>query len=137
MRTETTEAPEAVTFERDYSGVITQASRVRVDLVKIMHGCPTADDVVLLTSELATNAILHSQSGDPARTFTVRVVIYLGEYTWVEVIDQGGAWQKDGHDDEHGRGLQIVATIAGEGNWGIDGDDAGRVIWFRLDWNQA
>jgi anti-sigma regulatory factor (Ser/Thr protein kinase) len=137
MRTETTEAPEAVTFERDYPGMITQASRVRADLTTTMHGCPAADDVVLLASELATNAILHSQSGHPTRTFTVRVVIYPGEYTRAEVIDQGGAWTKDDHDDdEHGRGLQIVAAIAGEGNWGIDGDDSGRVTWFRLDWDQ-
>jgi hypothetical protein len=29
-----------------------------------------------------------------------------------------------------------VAAVAGDGNWGIDGDEAARVAWFRLDWPQ-
>jgi hypothetical protein len=38
---------------------------------------------------------------------------------------------------EHGRGLAIVAAVAGDGNWGTEGDAAGRVAWFRLDWCPA
>jgi anti-sigma regulatory factor (Ser/Thr protein kinase) len=86
---------------------------------------------------LATNAILHTRSGHPDRLFTVRATLYPDDYVWVEVIDQGGAWTSDDHDDDHGRGLTIVAAIAGDGNWGIDGDAACRVAWFRLDWHQA
>ena len=136
MRTETTKDPEAVTFERDYPGVITQASRVRADLAEIAGSYPFADDLLLLASELATNSILHSRSGHPARTFTVRAIIYPGQYTWVEVIDQGGTWKKDEYDDEHGRGLAIVAGVAGVDNWGIDGDETSRVAWFRIDWQE-
>ena len=52
---------------------------------------------------------------------------------WVEVTDQGGCWTADEHDDEQGRGLTIVAAIAGDGNWGIDGDAASRTqIVLRL-----
>jgi hypothetical protein len=29
-----------------------------------------------------------------------------------------------------------VAAVAGDGNWGIEGDEASRVAWFRIDWNQ-
>jgi anti-sigma regulatory factor (Ser/Thr protein kinase) len=130
------EAPEAVTLERDYPGVTSQARRVRADLAIITAGFPAAEDLILLTSELVTNAILHSRSGHPSRTFTVRVVLYLGEYAWVEVVDQGGTWTGDEHDEEHGRGLAIVAAVAGDGNWGIEGDEASRVAWFRIDWNQ-
>jgi anti-sigma regulatory factor (Ser/Thr protein kinase) len=83
---------------------------------------------------VAANAILHSRSGHPDKTFTVRATLYPGDYAWVEVIDQGGAWTADGHDDEHGRGLAIVASVAGAGNWGIEGDTSSRVAWFRLDW---
>jgi len=39
------------------------------------------------------------------------------DYAWVEVIDQGGMWTADEFDDEHGRGLTIVAAVAGDGNW--------------------
>jgi anti-sigma regulatory factor (Ser/Thr protein kinase) len=89
--------------------------------------------MVLLTSELATNAILHSRSGRPAGTFSVRVTLYPDDYAWVEIIDQGGEWT----NDRHGRGLTAVDAIAGEGNWGIDGDAACRVAWFRLDWPKS
>ena len=137
MQTETTSRPEAITFERDYPGIVSQAQRVRADLAKVAAEFPAADDVILLASELATNAILHSRSGDPGRMFTVRATLYLGEYAWIEVIDQGGSWTSDGPDDESGRGLAIVASVAGDGNWGVDGDAACRVAWFRLDWYRA
>jgi anti-sigma regulatory factor (Ser/Thr protein kinase) len=134
VRTRTSEAPEAITFERDYPGTIDQARHVRADLARVAAECPVADDLVLLASELATNAILHSWSGHPARTFAVRATLSPGDYARVEVIDQGGTWTADELDDEQGRGLAIIATIAGDDNWGIDGDAAGRAAWFQLDW---
>jgi anti-sigma regulatory factor (Ser/Thr protein kinase) len=135
VRTETPSAPEAITFKRDYRGTIDQARHVRADLAKVAADCPVLDDLVLLTSELATNAILHSQSGHPDRTFTVLVTLYPGDYAWVEVIDRGGRWMPDEADDEHGRGLAIVAAVAGDRNWGIDrGGGANRAAWFRLNW---
>jgi serine/threonine-protein kinase RsbW len=130
----TAAAPEAVTFERAYPGRADQARRVRADLAGIAGQCPVRDELVLAASELAANSILHSRSGHPGRTFTVRVTLYPGDYAWVEVIDQGGQWAAGGQGDEHGRGLAIVAAVAGEGNWGIDGDGSFRVAWFRLDW---
>ena len=130
-------APQAITFDRVYPGTISQPGQVRSDLAEITGQYPVADDVALLASELATNAILHTRSGHPGRVFTVRATLYPGDYAWVEVVDAGGAWSVDEHDDEHGRGLAIVAAIAGDGNWGIEGDSASRVVWFRLDWPQA
>ena len=56
MQTETTNPPEAITFERDYPGTTSQPQHVRADLATIAAECPAADDVILLTSELATNA---------------------------------------------------------------------------------
>lgn len=137
MQMPATSAPEAVTFERAYPGTADQPRQVRADLAEVAGGCPVTDELILLASELAANAILHSRSGHPCRTFTVRATLYPGEYAYVEVADQGGAWTRDEHDDEHGRGLAIVAAVAGDGNWGIDGDSASRVAWFRLDWPQA
>lgn len=134
MQPQTPNPRDAITFERDYPGTISQAQHVRADLAKLTADCPVTDDVILLASELATNAILHSRSGYPARTFTVRATLYPGDYAWIEVIDQGGPWNVDARDDEHGRGLAIVAAVAGDGNWGIDGDAAARAAWFRLNW---
>jgi hypothetical protein len=65
------------------------------------------------------------------------MALYRGEYAWAEVVDQGGPWVNSAHDGERRRGLSIVAAIAGDGNWGIEGDEASRVVWFRLDWDQA
>jgi len=90
VRAPASRAPEAITFERDYRGTIDQAQHVRADLAKVVAGCPISDDLVLLASELSTNAILHSRSGHPDRTFTVRVTLYPGDYAWGEVIDHGG-----------------------------------------------
>jgi anti-sigma regulatory factor (Ser/Thr protein kinase) len=129
--------PEATTFDQSYPGVIDQVRHVRADVARVAEDCPVADDLVLLTSELVTNAILHSRSGHPDRMFTVRATLHPGDYAWVEVADEGGQWTGDEHDVEHGRGLAIVTAIAGDGNWGIEGDAACRVAWFRLDWPRS
>ena len=134
MPTQATTAPPAVTFEQAYPGTADQLHQVRADLTELADGWPFTDELVLLASELATNAILHTRSGHPNGTFTVWATVYPGDYAWVEVIDQGGAWVADGQDEEHGRGLAIVASVAGDDNWGIDGNSASRVAWFRLDW---
>jgi anti-sigma regulatory factor (Ser/Thr protein kinase) len=136
MQMDTPEAPEKVTFEREYPGATSQARRVRADLAKITVACPVADDLILMASELAANATTHSRSGQPGGKFTVRANLYPGDYAWVEVIDQGGEWTEPKPGDDRGRGLAIVAAIAGDGNWGIDGDTACHVVWFRLDWHQ-
>jgi anti-sigma regulatory factor (Ser/Thr protein kinase) len=136
MLTRATRAPEAITFERAYPGTVDQPRRVRADLTEVAGACPVIDALVLLTSELAANAVTHSRSAHPGGEFTVRATLYPGDYVWVEVIDQGGAWAASTQDDEHGRGLTVVAMVAGEGNWGIEEDDSCRVAWFRLDWTR-
>lgn len=135
VRAPTPRAPEAITFERDYRGTIDQARHVRADLATVAAGCPVSDDLVLLASELSTNAILHSRSGHRDRMFTVHVSLYPCDHVWIEVIDQRGTWTADELDEDHGRGLAIVAAVAGDGNWGIDGSAASRAAWFRLDWH--
>jgi anti-sigma regulatory factor (Ser/Thr protein kinase) len=137
MQTEQASPRETAIFDRTYPGTVREVAVVRADVAKAATGCPVIDDLVLLTSELSTNAILHSRSGRPGHKFTVRVFLHSGEYVWAEVADEGGRWGGARRDADHGRGLSIVAAIAGEGNWGIDGDAASRVVWFRLGWDQA
>jgi anti-sigma regulatory factor (Ser/Thr protein kinase) len=127
-----------VTFQRTYDGAPAEVWRVRADLATIAAGCPVADELVLLGSELATNAIMHSSSGEPGGTFAVRAELRHGDYAWLEVEDQGGDWTlREDQDDEHGRGLAIVAAIAGDGNWGTETQTPlSFVVWARLAWNQ-
>jgi serine/threonine-protein kinase RsbW len=125
--------PRATVFERTYLGTMEQVRDVCADMTAITDGYALSDDLVLITSELATNAIRHSRSGRPAGEFTVRVTLYPYDYAWVEVIDQGGEWVSG----ERRHGLSALASIAGDGNWGIDGDEACHVAWFRLNWPAA
>ena len=49
---------------------------------------PCADEAVLLCSELVTNAVLHSESGQPGGTVTVVVLGFPGAVR-IEVVDNG------------------------------------------------
>jgi hypothetical protein len=62
--------------------------------------------------------------------------IRLDDYAWLEVEDQGGAWIERETGDDHGRGLVIVAALAGDGNWTVEEGTApgSRVVWVWLDW---
>lgn len=120
-----------------YPGEPRQARRVRADLLTILAGCPVADDCVLIASELAANAAIHSRSRMPGGSFTVHSRVEPGDYIWLEVEDNGGAWAATTQEDSRPHGLDIVAKLAGPGNWGIDGDESGRTVWARLDWPQG
>jgi anti-sigma regulatory factor (Ser/Thr protein kinase) len=128
-----------VTFQRAYPGAASEVRQVRADLAAVAEGCPAAGELILLASELATNAIMHSRSGEPGAAFTVRAEFRHGDHAWLEVEDQGGDWtarDDDDQDDERGRGLAIVAAIAGNGNWGIKNGDTRCTVWARLAWHQ-
>jgi anti-sigma regulatory factor (Ser/Thr protein kinase) len=58
---------------------------------------PCVDAAVLLCSELVTNAVLHSDSGQPGGTVTV-VVLSLAGAVGVEVIDNGVSHQRPGRE---------------------------------------
>ncbi|MBO0803900.1 MAG: hypothetical protein J2P25_12600 [Nocardiopsaceae bacterium] len=79
----------AVSFERVYNGMPSELRQVRADVAEAVDGRPDAEDEILLTSELATNAVMHSRSGQFGGTFIVRVEVH-DVYAWVEVEDQGG-----------------------------------------------
>src|ERR1700761_1926654 len=117
--------PSAITnIERTYAGTAEQVGAVRADLGPFLGDFPAADDLILLASEMSANAVLHSRSGRPGKTFTVRAELHPGSHAWVEVEDQGGEWAERDPGDEHGRGLAILAAVAGSDNWGIETGNA-------------
>jgi two-component sensor histidine kinase len=94
-----------------------------------------AEETILVASELAANAVIHSSSRQPGGRFIVRAEVCPGDYVWVEVEDQGDIWADQRARDDRPHGLDIVQAVAGDGNWGVDGDAThGRVAWARLDW---
>ncbi|MBB5996619.1 anti-sigma regulatory factor (Ser/Thr protein kinase) [Streptomonospora salina] len=99
----------------------------------------TADTAVLLLSELATNAVLHTPSGDVGGRFAVRAFFLPGRLR-VEVRDEGGApfqvpstAPEPAPDAEHGRGLLLVATLAYR--WGRFTSRCGAGTFFELLWD--
>lgn len=97
----------------------------------VLAGWPAASDVVLVVSELATNAVVHSASGGGGR-FWVHLEAFPGEYVWIEVCDEGGPWTGRDGGDERPHGLDIVRELAADS--GVDGDPrTGWIVWARLD----
>jgi len=95
---------------------------------------PAADVAVLLTSEIVTNAVLHTDSRRPGGTVMV-AVIEISSGLRVEVADNGSdlsnpvvkgdLYAPDGH------GLYLVQALADQ--WGYIRDDTGTTVWFWLD----
>jgi anti-sigma regulatory factor (Ser/Thr protein kinase) len=87
-----------------------------------------ADDIVLATTEVLSNAVLY---GLPPIRLALRVV---GETVCGEVTDHGaGRPERSAADEdaEHGRGLTIVEALCDE--WGVlpgPGVTA-KTVWFR------
>jgi anti-sigma regulatory factor (Ser/Thr protein kinase) len=106
-----------------------QVGIARSALAGWLDGGPQ-DEAILVASEFATNAVVHSASRHGG-AFTVRAEV-RHEYLRIEVEDAGGPWRDGPRDDGRPHGFDVVAAIAGAGNWGIDGDDRGRVAWARL-----
>jgi anti-sigma regulatory factor (Ser/Thr protein kinase) len=120
---------------RVFLGARSQIRGVRAFVAEALISCPVADDVVLLASEVAGNAVLHTASGRGG-TFTVVVVPDAGRVR-VEVHDDGGSDSAPGTrmakiPDESGRGLNLVEQLATQ--WGHLGGRNGRVVWLELAW---
>jgi anti-sigma regulatory factor (Ser/Thr protein kinase) len=94
---------------------------------------PSLEDAVLLTSELVTNAVMHSASHCAGGTVTVQIFESAGGVR-VEVADagsdlsapvvRGDVYASDGH------GLFLVQTLSDQ--WGYLRDDDCTTVWFWL-----
>ncbi|HEU5421648.1 MAG TPA: ATP-binding protein [Streptosporangiaceae bacterium] len=91
------------------------------------------DTAVLLTSELVTNAVLHSRSAQAGGSVLI-VVLEIADGIRVEVTDNGSdtsspavkgdTFASDGH------GLYLVEAMARQ--WGFLRGAAGTTVWFQL-----
>jgi CheY-like chemotaxis protein len=86
------------------------------------------DDVLVVVSELVTNAVIHAQSGAELRLVLSEALLR------VEVVDDGAGApdpQLASSEDEHGRGLLLVTVLSDA--WGVDATSDGRkVVWADL-----
>jgi serine/threonine-protein kinase RsbW len=125
-------SPDLCAAAATYRGRPEHVRQVRADARGLLAGCPAADEVILCLSELATNAVLHSNSRRPGGTFTVRIGSRPGADVRIEVEDDGGPWLAPAPDPGSGRGLDIIGALAAE--WGVAASPAGRTVWARFDW---
>ena len=101
----------------------------------VLDGCPVADDAVLLTSELVTNAIAHTASGRGGKVIVTRVPgRYRGSGSRSGTTGpiRSRSCTRVGEARESGFGLGLVELMADR--WGHCGGRRGRVVWFMLEW---
>lgn len=94
---------------------------------------PATDVAVLLSSEIVTNSVLHSDSRRPGGTVRV-TILEAGSGVRVEVDDAGSDLSipvVKGHGCvSGGHGLFLVQALADE--WGYVRGDPGTTVWFRI-----
>ena len=125
-------APDARAPAATYPGRPDHVRPVRADARRLLAGYPAADEVILCLSELAANAVRHSDSRRPGGTFTVRIESRPGAHLRIEVEDDGGPWLAPAPDPGSGRGLDIIGVLAAE--WGAAPSPPGRTVWARFSW---
>ncbi|WP_328397965.1 ATP-binding protein [Streptomyces sp. NBC_00390] len=87
------------------------------------------DDLLLCTSELATNALVHGVP--PGRGYRVRMWLHGDGTLRLEVHDSGdGRPAVREPDEESGRGLLLVTALADK--WGVGGRAPGKVVWCEF-----
>ena len=95
---------------------------------------PTAvsDDVLLLITELVTNAVRHAGAG-PGANVAVALRRHEGDLR-VEVTDAGPRFatmpERPGHEGVGGWGLFLVDRIADR--WGVEPAEPGTRVWFEV-----
>jgi anti-sigma regulatory factor (Ser/Thr protein kinase) len=137
-------------FRRSFAGQPDQVAQARRFVQGALAGCPALADAVLLTSELATNAVQHSATGRGG-TFVVAISHAPGRVR-VTVTDGGSATRPVVAPEPEelavcGRGLLLVDALADRwgyasepdqpGTWDVRGKcpssaEPSGAVWFEL-----
>ncbi|MFJ3927420.1 ATP-binding protein [Streptomyces sp. NPDC090022] len=97
----------------------------------LRHHCRTdaAEVAELLTTELVTNALVHTDHGAEvsAAWADARLRVEVRDFT----ARRPRPYVPTADDGTHGRGLVLVQSLADA--WGVDPLGGGKVVWFELD----
>jgi serine/threonine-protein kinase RsbW len=136
---------------RAFPGTPVSVERARSFVAAELAGCPARDTLVTCVSELCTNAIRHTRSGDGG-VFTVEVTRPRAGVARVAVTDAGGVgeprvrpggrrfeglldYPSDVSDlAEGGRGLSLVAALTSRWGYCAAGPAGGRTVWAEATW---
>lgn len=127
----------AMVWRRAFPGQDAQVSEAR-DLVRALFaGYECVDDAALIATELCTNAVRHTRSGEPGGWFGLEV--HIDDLARINVLDLGGGGrpnlQTKEPDDElvpGGLGITLVSRLSE--TLGVHGSPAiGHTVWADLD----
>lgn len=136
-------------WSKSFDGLPQCVAEVREFTRKVVGDHEGADLVELVASELAGNAIRHSDSGNPDGQFTLHVTALLNRWL-IQVDDAGGSLEPhvctppamesvedlDAYDEvESGRGLALVVAVSSK--WGVIGDKNARAVWAEIQMSVA
>ena len=108
-----------------------QVAEARRFVASFVADTTLAANAALCVSEVATNAVIHSNSRRVGGQFTVSAERYGDSHLRIEVKDQGGRWIERAKAEGQHLGLLIVSQLASA--WGIEGDGyQHRTVWFEL-----
>jgi len=132
-----TSGPPVRIEQRVFPGRDDQVPEARRFVKRALDGCPVVDDAILCVSELATNALLHSASGNGGE---FKIIVQRGKWSVRVAVSDDGSPGKPAirvldATSEQGRGLALLALTASR--WGESGDEHGRTVWFELYWDAA
>lgn len=127
-----TAAHAASSYAGTFPGLAEETARVRCEIAAYLDDCPVTQDMILIASELATNAILHTRS----RGSTLRVRCQLTpRAARIEVEDFGGPWRQRRNPGDRPHGLDIIQALTGPDHWGTQPTGTGgRIVWAQLTW---
>jgi anti-sigma regulatory factor (Ser/Thr protein kinase) len=126
-------------WARDFRGDADQVSQVRRWIEDLLPDCEPLADLLLLASELCTNAIMHTWSGVAGGQFNVGLE-WAPALARLVIGDQGsptapviavGAGDPD-WTAESGRGLWLVNELADD--WGMASRGGHRWVWADVTW---
>jgi serine/threonine-protein kinase RsbW len=123
-------------WRHDFPGEDSQLGGMRRWLRSLLPDCPARDDVIIVATELSSNAVLHTASGRGG-WFTVEIARYEHAVR-VAVADSGspdGPRVIDDPASEHGRGMLVVRGLSA--TTGVCGDHRGRTVWADVPWDSA
>lgn len=122
------------TYGRTFAGDPRELRSARRWTRTTLNGHPRSEDAELIVTELGTNAVTHTASGESAGTFHVRLTV--SEQTVTIAVADGGHTktapevQHPPLNAIHGRGLGLVVALADRVT--VQGDDCGRTVTAEL-----
>ena len=122
--------PRTLPYAETFPGRLEQIRNARARLARFLGDCSAAEDAVLLTSELATNAVAYSATGRPGGTFTVRAGKFGAVCAYIEVEDQDSAWNGNIGTAEAPHGLYLLRALSAA--CGTRHGEQGWIAWFTV-----